>query len=75
MGIFTIVKPVGDCQFGAFLSSKRGNLIRTKVVSDAASSKAVVLVLINCLIHCLFLLCLFVWSLLFCCKALVYLSC
>ena len=33
------------------------------MVSDAASSKAVVLMLINCLLFLLF--CLFVWSLLF----------
>ena len=37
------------------------------MVSDAASSKAVVLMLINCLLFLPFF-----WSLLFCCKVLVY---
>ena len=42
------------------ISSKMDNLNRLQVVSDAVSSKAVVLMLIICL---LFLLMLFCWSL------------
>ena len=57
---------------GALLLSKIVNFSRPKVVSDAFSSKAVFLILNDCLLFLPFLLCL---VLAFGCKVLVYISC